>query len=137
MKLPIFSLSFLTLWLHLLGIAMGQGESTDPEYKDDLPFEPMAECTRKLAATNDCADVINPNACYNQYKFSGTRTLSCIEGKSDADRQRKVCLQSISTRKIRRVDANLCRLVRTAGMQMLQMRRDSHVHLGHHAKVLQ
>lgn len=127
MKLPIFSLSLLKLWLHLVGIAMGQGESTDPVYTDDLPYVPMAECTRQLAATNDCADVINPNACYNQYKFSGTRTLSCIEGKNDTDRARKVCLLFILPGQIEDMEANPCYLGYIAGMQMLQMRRNSHV----------
>ena len=47
-------------------------------------------CTRELAATDDCADVINPNACYNQFRFNA-QTLQCIDGKDNADRQRKAC----------------------------------------------
>lgn len=49
-------------------------------------------CPADLAATEDCADVINPNACYNEFGFRDKQTLSCIEGKNDADRARKVCL---------------------------------------------
>ncbi|CAP60868.1 uncharacterized protein PODANS_0_530 [Podospora anserina S mat+] len=52
----------------------------------------MQECTRELARTDECADVINPNACYNMYRFNSARTLSCIEGKDDAERKRKVDL---------------------------------------------
>ncbi|KAK3368758.1 hypothetical protein B0H63DRAFT_565392 [Podospora didyma] len=48
------------------------------------------ECTRELLRTDDCAEVVNPNACYNQYRFNA-RTLTCIEGKDDADRKRKFC----------------------------------------------
>ncbi|KAK3317911.1 hypothetical protein B0H66DRAFT_532419 [Apodospora peruviana] len=72
-----FSFTLVALWL-VLGL---QGV-----FGQNYPV-----CTRELAATDECADVINPNACYNQYKFSGTRTLSCIDGKDDADRKRKVC----------------------------------------------
>ncbi|KAK0668107.1 hypothetical protein QC762_000530 [Podospora pseudocomata] len=52
----------------------------------------MQECTRELARTDECADVINPNACYNMYRFNSARTLSCIEGKDDAERKRKACM---------------------------------------------
>jgi len=38
---------------------------------------------------DECYDVINPNACYNQFRFNA-RTLQCIDGKDDADRARKV-----------------------------------------------
>lgn len=48
------------------------------------------ECTRELAATDDCADVINANACYNQFRFTDNRTLSCIGGTDNNDRARKV-----------------------------------------------
>jgi len=48
------------------------------------------ECTREVARTDDCADVINPNACYNQFRFNGRQTLQCIDGENDADRARKV-----------------------------------------------
>ncbi len=66
MKLPLWAMA---LWL---AIALGQ----------------TTECTRELASSNDCADVIDPSACYNEYRF-GARTLQCIEGKDDADRARK------------------------------------------------
>ncbi|KAL1869093.1 hypothetical protein VTK73DRAFT_3371 [Phialemonium thermophilum] len=48
-------------------------------------------CTADLVADDDCADVINPIACYNEFRFSGTRTLTCIDGKDNADRARKAC----------------------------------------------
>ena len=47
-------------------------------------------CTREMAQSDDCADVINPNACYNQFRFRNMQTLQCIAGKNDADRARKV-----------------------------------------------
>ncbi|KAK4228701.1 hypothetical protein QBC38DRAFT_474550 [Podospora fimiseda] len=47
------------------------------------------ECTREVARTDDCAAVINPNACYNQFRWN-SRTLSCIDGANDAERKRRV-----------------------------------------------
>ena len=47
-------------------------------------------CTRELARTDECADVINANACYNQDRFKGAATLQCIDGKDNADKARKV-----------------------------------------------
>ncbi|KAK0702249.1 hypothetical protein B0H67DRAFT_449039, partial [Lasiosphaeris hirsuta] len=49
------------------------------------------ECTRELARTDDCASVINSNACYNQFRFRDAQTLTCIEGKDNADRAQKAC----------------------------------------------
>jgi hypothetical protein len=46
-------------------------------------------CTSDLVVTDDCTDVMNPIACYNQYRWN-TRTLSCIEGANDTERKRKV-----------------------------------------------
>ncbi len=46
-------------------------------------------CTREMSSSDDCADVIDPNACYNEYRFNSMRTLSCIAGKDDTDRARK------------------------------------------------
>ncbi|KAI1488790.1 hypothetical protein F5X96DRAFT_643581 [Biscogniauxia mediterranea] len=67
------SLALLFLW-----VAAGFGQQA-------------VECTRELAATDDCADVINANACYNQFRFTSRQTLTCIGGTDDADRIRKVC----------------------------------------------
>ncbi|EJT69538.1 hypothetical protein GGTG_13156 [Gaeumannomyces tritici R3-111a-1] len=47
-------------------------------------------CTADLVKTDECADVINPAACYNQFRWN-TRTLTCIEGTNDQDRKRKAC----------------------------------------------
>ncbi|KAI2607454.1 uncharacterized protein GGS25DRAFT_495930 [Hypoxylon fragiforme] len=49
------------------------------------------ECTRELAATDDCADVINANACYNQFRFRNNQTLSCIGGTTNDERALKAC----------------------------------------------
>ncbi|KAI0169263.1 hypothetical protein GGR52DRAFT_514274 [Hypoxylon sp. FL1284] len=49
------------------------------------------ECTRELAATDDCAAVIDANACYNQFKFNSNQTLSCIDGTDNNDRALKAC----------------------------------------------
>ncbi|KAK1761748.1 hypothetical protein QBC33DRAFT_462738 [Phialemonium atrogriseum] len=79
------SLTLIAFWL-----AMALGQTT-------------TVCTADLASTDDCADVINPIACYNQFGFSGTRTLACIDGKNDAERSRKArrachCCSCVGTR---------------------------------------
>jgi hypothetical protein len=48
------------------------------------------ECTADLVKTDDCAAVIDANACYNQNRFQNAQTLACIDGKDDTDRKRKV-----------------------------------------------
>lgn len=57
-----------------LGVALGQN---------------YPECTRELLRTDDCAAVVNPNACYNQFRWSA-RTLSCIDGENDTQRKQRV-----------------------------------------------
>ncbi|PKS05656.1 hypothetical protein jhhlp_008175 [Lomentospora prolificans] len=49
------------------------------------------ECTKELANDIDCADVINPTACYNMFRFRNAQTLQCIEGTDNVDRARKAC----------------------------------------------
>ena len=49
-----------------------------------------AECTAELARTDDCAGVINANACYNKMGFRNAQTLQCIEGKNDAEKKTRV-----------------------------------------------
>jgi len=66
------SLGLLSIWL---AIALGQ---TYPE------------CTKELARTDECADVINANACYNQNRFNNAQTLQCIDGKDNTERIKKV-----------------------------------------------
>ncbi|OTB11753.1 hypothetical protein K445DRAFT_26242 [Daldinia sp. EC12] len=51
----------------------------------------IPECSRELAATDDCADVINANACYNQFRFRNNQTLSCIGGANNDERAKKAC----------------------------------------------
>ncbi|KAI8964831.1 hypothetical protein F5Y11DRAFT_314538 [Daldinia sp. FL1419] len=51
----------------------------------------VPECSRELAATDDCADVINANACYNQFRFRDNQTLSCIGGATNDERAQKAC----------------------------------------------
>ncbi|KAF2462721.1 uncharacterized protein BDR25DRAFT_247842 [Lindgomyces ingoldianus] len=65
------SLGIIALWF---AIAHGQN---------------AAECTRELARTDDCAAVIDANACYNQNRFNNAQTLQCIDGKDNADRAKK------------------------------------------------
>ncbi|KAI5861262.1 hypothetical protein GGS23DRAFT_577830 [Durotheca rogersii] len=66
------SLASALLWL---SVALGQQ---------------FPECTRELAATDDCADVINANACYNQFRFQNNQTLSCIGGTTNDERAQLV-----------------------------------------------
>ncbi|KAI0531629.1 hypothetical protein GGR58DRAFT_492998 [Xylaria digitata] len=47
-------------------------------------------CTQEMIASDDCAAVIDANACYNEFRWN-TQTLQCIDGKDNADRQRKAC----------------------------------------------
>ncbi|KAI0395144.1 hypothetical protein F5Y17DRAFT_424560 [Xylariaceae sp. FL0594] len=47
-------------------------------------------CTREMIADDDCIAVIDANACYNEYRWNA-QTLQCIDGKDNADRQRKAC----------------------------------------------
>jgi len=63
-----------TLVLLSAALVMGQGAQT---------------CTQEMIATDDCAAVIDANACYNEFRWNA-QTLQCIDGKDNADRQRKV-----------------------------------------------
>jgi hypothetical protein len=47
------------------------------------------ECTMEVARTDDCAAVINANACYNKFKWN-TQTLTCIDGTDNATKQKMV-----------------------------------------------
>ncbi|TLD15735.1 uncharacterized protein PgNI_00138 [Pyricularia grisea] len=58
-------------------------------YATTISAQRYPECTSDLVRTDDCADVINPAACYNQFRWNA-RTLTCIEGVNDADRKRKI-----------------------------------------------
>ncbi|KAF1829551.1 hypothetical protein BDW02DRAFT_560894 [Decorospora gaudefroyi] len=51
---------------------------------------PFPECTYALAHTDNCAAVINANACYNKFRWS-SRTWTCIDGENGVEKQRKVC----------------------------------------------
>jgi hypothetical protein len=66
------SLGCLTLWL---AIAAAQS---------------YPECTAEVARTDECASVINANACYNKVGFRNAQTLTCIDGTNDADKKKKV-----------------------------------------------
>lgn len=47
------------------------------------------ECTMELARTDDCAAVINANACYNKFRWNA-QTLTCIDGTDNVAKQKKV-----------------------------------------------
>lgn len=49
------------------------------------------ECTAEVARSDDCAAVINANACYNKFKFQNAQALTCIDGDDNAAKQKKVC----------------------------------------------
>jgi hypothetical protein len=72
------------------------------------------ECTADLVRTDDCAGVIDANACYNKFRWNA-QTLTCIEGKDDAEKKRRV----------RYLDAFCCRELGLTdyaeGVQMLQL----------------
>jgi hypothetical protein len=48
------------------------------------------ECTAEVARSDDCAAVINANACYNKFRWNA-QTLTCIDGNDTAVKQKKVC----------------------------------------------
>ncbi|CBX97199.1 predicted protein [Plenodomus lingam JN3] len=48
------------------------------------------ECTAEVARSDDCAAVINANACYNKFKFQNAQALTCIDGDDNAAKQKKV-----------------------------------------------
>ncbi len=54
------------------------------------------ECTRALLRTDECAAVVNPSACYNQFRWN-TRTLGCIDGANDTERKARVSLTQLET----------------------------------------
>jgi hypothetical protein len=49
-------------------------------------------CTRELLRTDECAAVVNPSACYNQFRWN-TRTLACIDGANDTERKARVSFE--------------------------------------------
>ncbi|OAL55074.1 hypothetical protein IQ07DRAFT_500279 [Pyrenochaeta sp. DS3sAY3a] len=48
------------------------------------------ECTATVARSDDCAAVINANACYNKFRWNA-QTLTCIDGTDNVAKQKKVC----------------------------------------------
>jgi hypothetical protein len=69
------SLALFTIWT---ATALGQAGQT---------------CTAELVQSDDCASVINANACYNQNRWAkGNGTLGCIDGTDNNDKARKVIL---------------------------------------------
>lgn len=52
------------------------------------------ECTAEVARTDDCAAVINANACYNKFRFTNGQALTCIDGNDNAVKQKKVIQSS-------------------------------------------
>jgi hypothetical protein len=47
------------------------------------------ECTMEAARSDDCAAVINANACYNKFRWNA-QTLTCIDGTDNAAKQKMV-----------------------------------------------
>ncbi|KAK1833700.1 hypothetical protein QBC39DRAFT_328968 [Podospora conica] len=71
---------FTALWLSM---AMVQGQAVGQER--------LLDCTPEVVEDIDCANVIAPVACYNQYKFTSPNAFTCIEGENDADKARMFC----------------------------------------------
>ena len=65
----------------LLAFASGQGAHESPDFPS---------CTAEMLRTDACAAVVNPNACYNQFRWTA-RTLTCVEGENDTERKQRVC----------------------------------------------
>ncbi|KAK1756602.1 hypothetical protein QBC47DRAFT_401501 [Echria macrotheca] len=49
----------------------------------------MLDCTEDVLESPECYEVIQPVACYNQYRWN-TQTFTCING-SDAEKKAKFC----------------------------------------------
>jgi hypothetical protein len=47
------------------------------------------ECTMEATRSDDCAAVINANACYNKFRWNA-QTLTCIDGNDNAVKAKKV-----------------------------------------------
>ncbi len=88
-------------------------------------------CTAEMVASDDCAAVIDANACYNKFRFSGTQTLSCILGTDNKDKARKVrrALCSRPTSGIPAMIRPANRKIDT-GMQVLRLCRRCNVQMG-------
>lgn len=52
------------------------------------------ECTAELARTDDCAAVINANACYNKFRWN-SQTLTCIDGTDNTQKAKMVFALSL------------------------------------------
>lgn len=74
-----FTIGAAAFWLSM---AMVQGQAVGQER--------LLNCTSTVVEDYDCAQVIAPVACYNQFKFNSASTFTCIEGKDDADKARMV-----------------------------------------------
>jgi hypothetical protein len=72
------SLGLVSLFL---AFAAGQGAHESPNFPS---------CTAEMLRTDACAAVVNPNACYNQFRWTA-RTLTCVEGENDTERKQRVC----------------------------------------------
>lgn len=90
-------------------------------------------CTQEMIASDDCAAVIDANACYNEFRWNA-QTLQCIDGTDNADRQRKVG-ESPDDDAVSLIDDRIQANGRVIGMLMLQLRRHGYVQLGEVAKV--
>ncbi|KAI1259873.1 hypothetical protein F5Y18DRAFT_432845 [Xylariaceae sp. FL1019] len=86
-------------------------------------YAQVQTCTAEMVASDDCAAVIDANACYNEFRWNA-QTLQCIDGTDNADRQRK------KTEKLEiRGSGQEVLLTRSCkiGVRMLQLRRNGHV----------
>ncbi|KAH7408807.1 hypothetical protein DE146DRAFT_647236 [Phaeosphaeria sp. MPI-PUGE-AT-0046c] len=68
-------------------------------------------CTMEAARSDDCAAVINANACYNKFKWNA-QTLTCIDGTDTKLKQQKVSLVSRETNRC--MTDRLCRCASVA-----------------------
>jgi hypothetical protein len=66
------SAALMAVW-----VAMALGQSNQ-----------MLDCTEDVLESPECYEVIQPVACYNQFRWN-TQTFTCING-SDAEKKAKV-----------------------------------------------
>lgn len=108
MKLSIGLISF---WFASVALAQGQ------------------ECTKELIRTDECADVINANACYNKNRFRGTATFDCVDGKDRAEKSKKARISIVKNSETGFANFEL-------DLHVLQLRRPGDVRLGQNTKYM-
>ncbi|KAI1177771.1 hypothetical protein F4777DRAFT_163658 [Nemania sp. FL0916] len=101
-----------------------------------LVFGQAQTCTQEMIASDDCAAVIDANACYNAFRWNA-QTLQCIDGVDNADRQRKASRSRTRSFPYQRIMLRICHANNEIGIGVLvlQLCWHRHVQLGEIATI--